>query len=83
MTRRQPRGRLVPASFVRSYFAVSGAQLRKLRKAGAAPDPLPGTRLYDFEAVKRALDRWNNPVPKSEQDEQELIERARRWGESR
>jgi hypothetical protein len=70
------------ASQVRAYLGVNGATLSRMRKAGSLPPPVAGTRLYDFEAVKRALD----PIGRSEGTiasvEDELIARAKLWGKS-
>ena len=77
-----PKTRLVSAAFVRAYLGVDGAMLRRMRERGSAPDPVPGTRKYDFVAVQRALDRLNNPDATMSAAEEDLIKRARQWGKS-
>lgn len=73
--------RLIRAGKLRAHLGVTGAEFRKIK--AIIPGPLPGTRLYDFEAVKRALDRIGNPEPRLASDtERDLIERARQWGKS-
>lgn len=52
----------------------------RMRRAGSLPEPVPGTRKYDFEAVKRGLDRLGDPKAQSSSDEDELIARAKAWG---
>jgi hypothetical protein len=77
-----PKTRLVSTHFVRSYLGVDGATFARMRKAGSAPPPVPGTRKYDFQAVKRALDQISGIQSTMANDEHELIERAKRWGRS-
>jgi hypothetical protein len=48
--------RLISVAGLRAYLGVSGAELARMRKAVPLPAPVPGTRKYDIEAVKRALD---------------------------
>jgi hypothetical protein len=74
--------RLISARQVRAYLGVDGATLSRMRKAGSLPPPIPGTRFYDFEAIKRTLDQIGHPEATITSDEDELIERAKLWGES-
>jgi len=74
--------RLISAAQLRMFLGCGPRTVRQLRKHGLLPDPLPGTRLYDLKAVERALDRASDPGAQSVRDEQELIQRARRWGRS-
>src|SRR5229473_3413907 len=75
--------RLIPAAQLRARLGCDGAQLRRLRKRGILPGPLPGTRLYDMRAVERALDGPSDSKARLSLVEQRLLERARRWGRSR
>lgn len=77
-----PKTRLVSAAFVRGYLGVDGPTLARMRQRGSAPDPIPGTRKYDFEAVKRALDQISHPESTIGSVEDELIARAKLWGKS-
>lgn len=72
--------RLISAAEVRRYLGVDGTTLARMRRAGSAPLPVPGTKKYDFEAVKRALDRLSNPDATIADAEARLIGRAKRWG---
>ena len=83
MTAQRPR--LITTSQLRAYLGCDGRAMRKLRERGLLPEPLPGTRRYDFKAVERALDRRTAPAAESSSAEAEerLIEKARTWGKSR
>lgn len=74
--------RLISARQLRTYLGVDGAGLCRMRKAGSIPNPVPGTTKYDFEAVKRALDRLSGPDASIADAEARLIGRARQWGKS-
>jgi hypothetical protein len=78
-----PATRFASPAQIRAWLGLSGGTILRLRKAGRFPDPLPGTRKYDVEAVKRALDQAQGTEAKSETAEERLIARARRWGGSR
>ena len=74
--------RLVTPAELRAYLGVSPSGLARLRKAGTIPQPLPGSRRYDLEAVKRALDNPRGSALESAADEDELIARAKAWRKS-
>ena len=75
-------GRLISSAALREYLGVPASVFARLRRAGSVPGPVPGTRRYDFEAVKRALDNLNTPEQSRGSDEDELIARARKWRKS-
>jgi len=79
------RARFITSAQLYAYLGCGRAAVRRLRKRGLLPDPLPQTRLYDFDAVNRLLDRSVAPGVESSSTEAEarLIEKARRWGDSR
>jgi hypothetical protein len=77
-----PQPRLVSAARIRAYIGVDGASLKRMRDHGVIPGPVPGTRKYDFLAVKTALDRLSNPDATMAHAEEDLIKRARQWGKS-
>ena len=72
-------GRLVSAAYLRAYLGVDASTLARLRRARVIPGPLPGSRRYDFEAVKRSLDKRGAAVETSNAAavEEELIARAK------
>ncbi len=77
-----PMPRLISPTELREYLGVTPSALARLRRAGTIPGPVRGSRSYDFEAVKRALD---NPTANGIQlasDEDELIARAKKWRKS-
>ena len=77
-----PPGRLVRAAKLRMLLNVTGPEFRRLKKNGHVPPPLPGTRLYDWEAVKHSLDHLAGLDSKIAATENRLIGRARN-GEAR
>lgn len=74
--------RLIKARDVRARLGVTGGQLARLRKRGLIPGPVPGTRLYDFDAIKRALDALSGMEATIASEEAQMLEEAKRWGES-
>jgi predicted site-specific integrase-resolvase len=74
--------RLVTPATLREYLGVSPSALARLRKAGTIPGPVRGSRKYDIEAVKRALDNPRAITLEPASDEDELIARAKAWRKS-
>ena len=74
--------RLIPPAELRAYLGVTASALARLRKAGTIPGPVRGSRRYDFDAVKKALD---NPMANGIQiasAEDRLIAKAMSWRKS-
>lgn len=78
-----PLTRFASAAQIRAWLGLDGATILRLRKLGLFPNPFPGTRKYDVEAVKRALDRASGAEAQSPTAEDRLIAGARKWGGSR
>jgi hypothetical protein len=71
--------RLISAGQLREYLGVNPSRLARMRRAGTIPAPLPHSRLYDFEAVKRALDNQSAPSTSIAPAENRLLAKVRAW----
>lgn len=71
--------RLIRAPEVCLRFGMNRPQLARLRRLGVIPGPLPGTRLYDAEAITRALDALGGPGATIASEEREMLAEAKRW----
>jgi hypothetical protein len=58
---------------------ISRGTLSRYIEAGLVPGPLPGTKMYDREAILHALDRRSGLIDAAADGELRLIERAKAW----
>lgn len=74
MTADQPSPRLMRIDDVAAYLGCSVSTVRRLKREGIIPRPLRTTRLYDRDAIDRALDHEAGLQSDSHTDEQEVWE---------
>jgi hypothetical protein len=73
---------LVDSVTAREMLGVSVGQFRRMRKRGLLPQPLPGTRLYPRDAIKKLVDNKPGIQELRQAAGARLDERTAKWGKS-